>query len=84
MKPLVLFLLLMALYYFITLAWMRFDLKVNPWLKQVGFRWYQFFTTHHAMTIWYNTAYPKNPGRTLVLLGVYAAIASVLTVLAIL
>lgn len=46
-----------------TFLGIKWDIFINPWLKDVShYQWYNYFTTHHALTIMYlNGSYAFGP-----------------------
>lgn len=46
-------LIVWPVFFFLMLGGILLDLTINPWIKQATFHWWMFFTTEHAISIWY-------------------------------
>jgi len=42
-----------AVLFGLSYGWVRLDLWMNPWLREVGFEWIRMITSHHGITLLY-------------------------------
>lgn len=68
----VIWIVMWVIWFFLIWGSVKLDLFFNPWLKGVLFHWYQFFTTHHYLTI----LYQSNFKNFLVAIGIFSFIIS--------